>query len=182
MPTPDDYGLLPDGALGASHLRGVFYRMGFDDEDIVALSGAHTVGRCHADRSGFDGPWTEDPLTFDGAYFSLLLECDWQPVTVPATGKPQLACATEPSLMMLNVRRAAARTLAPAPLGSPARLSLARRGAAQTDVALISDPGFRPHVERFAKDQDAFFAAFVKAFVRLQENGHTRLRDVPLRK
>jgi L-ascorbate peroxidase len=28
----------------AGHLRKVFYRMGFDDEGIVALSGAHTFG------------------------------------------------------------------------------------------------------------------------------------------
>ena len=33
-------------------------RMGFNDQEIVALSGAHTLGRCHADRSGFVGPWT----------------------------------------------------------------------------------------------------------------------------
>jgi len=30
------------GALGAAHLRDVFYRMGFDDREIVALSGAGT--------------------------------------------------------------------------------------------------------------------------------------------
>merc|ERR1712176_1413786 len=34
------------------HLRKVFYRMGFDDEGIVALSGAHTFGRAYKDRSG----------------------------------------------------------------------------------------------------------------------------------
>lgn len=28
-----------------AHLRNVFYRMGFGDEGIVALSGAHTLGR-----------------------------------------------------------------------------------------------------------------------------------------
>jgi cytochrome c peroxidase len=28
----------------------IFYRMGFDDREIVALSGAHAVGRCHPDR------------------------------------------------------------------------------------------------------------------------------------
>ena len=36
----------------AAHLRKVFYRMGFNDREIVALSGAHTLGRGHKDRSG----------------------------------------------------------------------------------------------------------------------------------
>ena len=31
--------------LSQDHLRNVFYRMGFGDEGIVALSGAHTLGR-----------------------------------------------------------------------------------------------------------------------------------------
>ena len=31
----------------------VFYRMGFDDKEIVALSGAHTLGRAFKNRSGF---------------------------------------------------------------------------------------------------------------------------------
>lgn len=30
----------------AKGLRDVFYRMGFNDRDIVALSGAHALGRC----------------------------------------------------------------------------------------------------------------------------------------
>ena len=35
---PED-GRLPDGAKGAPHIRDVFYRMGFNDQEIVALSG-----------------------------------------------------------------------------------------------------------------------------------------------
>lgn len=35
---------LPDGALGAAHIRDVFGRMGFSDQEIVALSGAHNLG------------------------------------------------------------------------------------------------------------------------------------------
>ena len=42
----------------AVHIRDIFYRMGFNDREIVALIGAHTLGRCHADRSGYVGPWT----------------------------------------------------------------------------------------------------------------------------
>lgn len=72
-------GRLPDASQGADHLRDVFYRMGFNDQEIVALSGAHTLGRCHKTRSGFDGPWTADPLKFDNSYFSNLLNLEWKP-------------------------------------------------------------------------------------------------------
>ena len=71
-------GRLPDAALGAEHLREVFYRMGFDDGDIVALSGAHTVGSCHERRSGFDGPWTSAPTKFDNEYFVNLIDIEWK--------------------------------------------------------------------------------------------------------
>ena len=40
-------------AQGAAHLRAVFYRMGFTDRDIVALSGGHTLGRCHSVSARF---------------------------------------------------------------------------------------------------------------------------------
>lgn len=73
------HGRLPDAAQGADHLRSVFGRMGFDDREIVALSGAHTVGRCHRVRSGFDGPWTHNPLRFDNAYFRNLVNLEWVP-------------------------------------------------------------------------------------------------------
>lgn len=48
-------GRLPDASQGAQHIRDVFERMGFTDREMVALIGAHTVGRCHTDRSGYDG-------------------------------------------------------------------------------------------------------------------------------
>jgi len=70
-------GRLPDASQGAQHLRDVFYRMGFDDRAIVCLSGAHTLGRCHLARSGFDGPWTRHPLRFDNDYFKNLIELKW---------------------------------------------------------------------------------------------------------
>jgi len=72
-------GRLPDASQGAQHLRDVFYRMGFNDQEIVALSGAHTLGRCHRSRSGFDGPWTRHPLKFDNQYFKNILGLEWTP-------------------------------------------------------------------------------------------------------
>lgn len=75
--TPD--GRLPDATKGSDHLRNIFYRMGFNDQEIVALSGAHALGRCHTDRSGFDGPWTFSPTVLTNDYYRLLVEEKWQP-------------------------------------------------------------------------------------------------------
>ncbi|GAB4847554.1 L-ascorbate peroxidase 3 [Ancistrocladus abbreviatus] len=72
----DEDGRLPDAHKGASHLREIFYRMGLTDKDIVVLSGGHTLGRGHLERSGFEGPWTKDPLKFDNSYYVELLKGD----------------------------------------------------------------------------------------------------------
>lgn len=74
--TPD--GRLPDAARGEDHIRAIFYRMGFHDREIVALIGAHALGRCHKDRSGFDGPWTRAPTTFSNEFFVQLLNARWR--------------------------------------------------------------------------------------------------------
>lgn len=74
--TPD--GRLPDAAQGAAHVREVFGRMGFNDQETVALIGAHSLGRCHDNRSGFLGPWTNSPTTFSNLYFKELKERTWQ--------------------------------------------------------------------------------------------------------
>ena len=73
--TPD--GRLPEADAGrpeatAASLRKVFGRMGFVDREIVALSGAHALGRCHAENSGYVGPWQGAPTIFSNVYFKLL--------------------------------------------------------------------------------------------------------------
>jgi cytochrome c peroxidase len=73
--TPD--GRLPDAGKGPAHIREVFYRMGLTDREIVALLGAHAVGRCHTDRSGFSGPWTNSPTVFSNDFFVQLVNNTW---------------------------------------------------------------------------------------------------------
>ncbi|KAL1985476.1 hypothetical protein VTN96DRAFT_7919 [Rasamsonia emersonii] len=145
-------GRLPDGAQGADHIRAVFYRMGFNDQEIVALSGAHNLGRGHRDRSGFEGPWVNNPTRFSNQYFRLLLNLKWEPRTLP-NGVKQFSYVDpdvpedekQEPLMMLP-----------------------------TDMALASDPKFLPWVKKYAEDKDLFFEHFAKAFAKLLELGIRR--------
>jgi len=133
------------------HLRKVFYRMGFNDQEIVALSGAHTLGRAFKDRSGFgaestkytsgdfvargDGKpgigrkggssWTEKWLKFDNSYFQ----------TVPDSN-------ADPELLKL-----------------------------ETDVSLFNDPGFLPFAQKYKASQADFFEDYAKAHSKLSELG-----------
>jgi cytochrome c peroxidase len=133
-------GRLPDGSKAADHLRHIFNRMGFNDQEIVALSGAHALGRCHKDRSGFDGPWTFSPTMLTNDYYNLLLSEKWN--WRKWDGPKQYEDKGSKSLMML-----------------PA------------DMALIQDKKFRPHVERYAKNQDEFFRDFADVVTKLFELG-----------
>jgi len=74
--SPD--GRLPDASKTQDHIRAIFYRMGFNDQEIVALVGAHALGRCHPERSGYEGPWTFSPTTFTNDFFTLLVNEKWQ--------------------------------------------------------------------------------------------------------
>ncbi|KAJ3338530.1 heme peroxidase [Kappamyces sp. JEL0680] len=95
--TPD--GRLPDASQTQKHLRDVFYRMGFNDQEIVALCGAHALGRCHTDRSGYTGPWTFSPTTLSNDYYKLLLSERWN--QKKWNGPKQYEDKTTQSLMML---------------------------------------------------------------------------------
>ncbi|KAK4689509.1 hypothetical protein P7C73_g603, partial [Tremellales sp. Uapishka_1] len=135
---------LPDGAKGADHLRDVFGRMGFSDQEIVALSGAHNLGRCHSDRSGFDGPWVVNPTRFSNQYFKLLLTRKWEPRKWDGPFQYETIVAGT-KLMMLP-----------------------------SDMALIEDAKFKPWVEKYAADQGLFFKDFALAFGKLIELGVER--------
>ncbi|CAG8980655.1 hypothetical protein HYALB_00013066 [Hymenoscyphus albidus] len=140
-------GRLPDAAQGGDHLRWIFNRMGFNDQEIVALSGAHNLGRCHSDRSGFEGAWVNNPTRFSNQYFRLLLSLQWKKKTL-ANGLEQFVNYDEDSeteLMMLP-----------------------------TDIALTQDKAFMKYVELYARDKETFFADFTKVFSKLIELGIVR--------
>jgi len=144
-------GRLPGADAGspdktAAHLRYIFNRMGFDDREIVALSGAHGLGACHTDRSGFWGPWTRAPTTVSNEYYRELLENKWTIKTThkgkPWTGPMQFEDPTG-DLMMLP-----------------------------SDIVLIQDKEFRKYVELYAKDSDTFMKDFGAVVGKLFDLGH----------
>jgi len=139
-------GRLPGADFGspdktAAHLRYIFNRMGFNDREIVALSGAHGLGACHTDRSGYWGPWTRAPTTVSNEYYRELLENKWTIKTThkgkPWTGPMQYEDPTG-DLMMLP-----------------------------SDIVLIEDRDFRQFVELYAKDSDVFMKDFGAAVGKL---------------
>lgn len=95
--TPD--GRLPDATKDQNHIRAIFGRMGFNDQEMVALSGAHALGRCHTDRSGFDGPWNFSPTVMTNEYFRLLINEKW--AWKKWDGPAQYEDKTTKTLMML---------------------------------------------------------------------------------
>jgi len=93
-------GRLPDADKFEDHVREIFYRQGFNDQEIVALvGGGHALGRCHTDRSGFSGPWTRAPTTFSNEFFRELLDNTW---TVKEWNGPKQYEDPTGDLMMLE--------------------------------------------------------------------------------
>ena len=162
------------------HLRKVFYRMGFDDEGIVALSGAHTFGRAYKDRSGLgkektkftdgskqvraDGTdakytpggssWTQQWLVFDNSYFTTLPASCIEMNVVILIPSERLTFYYVVIFLTWQDENA-----------DPELLKLS------SDRTLFEDDGFKPFAEKFRESQDAFFESYAKAHKKLSELG-----------
>lgn len=126
--SPPD-GRLPDADKGSGkktieHVREVFYRMGFTDKEIVALLGAHAMGRCHTDASGYWGPWT-----FAGTYFvGFLYVCSYLDYLVAIANVSPCYFSQRipfPTNTIVFLSRNA---------GHPRRLTMERRGQARISL------------------------------------------------
>jgi len=134
-------GRLPDANLGAAHSRDIFYRQGFNDQEIAALIGAHCLGQFHKKNSGFsDLPWTYSPTMFTNNFYTLLLEKQWTPKQPPG-GNVEFKTPEGDILMSTS------------------------------DMSFKSDATFRSWCETYAKDEARFFKDFAAAFKKLTENG-----------
>lgn len=119
-----------------------FYIQGFNDQEIVALIGGHVLGRCHLERSGYDGPWQEAPTVFSNEYYKAITSRDWVKRDLPTKGLWQWVDKNNPEVMMLPI-----------------------------EISMLHDEKFAPYYQLYAKDQDKFYHDFALAFKKLIELG-----------
>eukprot|EP01083_Nonionella_stella_P092153 257875_1 len=157
-------GNLPDGAPpfaggrdpdAATHLRRVFYRMGFNDQEIVALSGAHTLGRAFKERSGtVKEGYGDRTATRYTRSDSKCVRSDNKAGVGMSGGKSW-------SKDWLTFNTGYWSDLQSA---DPEILRL------RTDQILFVDEGFKKYAKLY-EDRGKFFADYIKAHTKLSENG-----------
>jgi len=141
-------GRLPDASKGRDHIRDVFGRMGFNDQEMVALiGGGHSLGRCHPHRSGFDGPWTKNPVGFGHLFFVELFDQEW--IKKGWNGPQQFVDKATSKLMMLP-----------------------------TDLELKDDPEFKKWSLKYKQDEKLLNKDFGNAYKKLTELGCTNLKKL----
>jgi len=148
----------PDGAPSAQvHIRNTFYRMGWTNREIVALCGAHTLGRAFEDRTGVCKHSSGDQGATEYTRLTCIARFDGQSGVGMAGG-----CSwTRKWLQFDNTyfTRMMERPLDPSLLVLP------------TDKALFECPEFRPFFELYARDNDAFMKDYAQAHAKMSSLG-----------
>ncbi|WP_137181547.1 catalase/peroxidase HPI [Roseomonas sp. AR75] len=106
----------------------------------------------HTITSGLEGSWTPHPITWDGGYFHMLLDYDYELVTSPAGAKQWQPINQKPEDMAPGAHSPDRRV--------PTMMTTA-------DMAMKVDPKYRAISERFRADPAAFADAFARAWFKL---------------
>lgn len=72
-----DKGRLPSAAGTWADTAARFGAFGMTPTEVVAILGAHALGRCQAVNSGFEGGWTQHQSSFSNEYFRLYVSKPW---------------------------------------------------------------------------------------------------------
>lgn len=70
-------GRLPGHQLNCDDSLAPLMRLGFNESEVVALMGAHSVGRTHTDVTGFERTWDDSPDTLDNNYYTAMEVIEW---------------------------------------------------------------------------------------------------------
>ncbi len=106
----------------------------------------------HTITSGLEGPWTPNPTKWDGGYFHMLLDYEYELVTSPAGAKQWQPINQKPEDMAPGAHSPDRRV--------PTMMTTA-------DMAMKVDPKYRAISERFRANPDEFADAFARAWFKL---------------
>ncbi|CAM8944115.1 unnamed protein product [Rhodiola kirilowii] len=141
---------LPSPFSNFTTLAQLFSRKGLDLDDLVALSGAHTLGRAHCGtftrRLNFTGNNDIDP-SLDASYASFLkTQC-------PTPVNPATTVEMDPgSSLQFDTRYYSA--------------VVSKKGLFQSDAALLTDPASADIVRKFQRG-GSFFSQFSESMVNM---------------
>jgi L-ascorbate peroxidase len=164
----------PNGALTAEvHLRNLFYRMGLTNRDIVAIMGAHTLGRAFHDRSGVCTHSSGE----QGATVYTRQSSIAKPTGEGGVGMPGGCSWTKYWLTFDNSYYSRIDQLfqsSRSETNSPSTISRSDDEDLlwlPTDQALYDSPEFHLHFIRYARDQSKFFQDYAIAHKKMSELG-----------
>lgn len=165
---PSKEGALP-GALAPwaektaeAHLRAIFGKMNITDRDIVALSGAHTLGRAFKERSN-----TVTHGYGAGTKYTMPPSCPRFDGKENAMGMSGGMSWTQHWLTFDNTYFTHAR---PVKLGGAGADMKDELLWLPTDAVLATEPSFKKYFDLYARNQDAFFQDYAEAHRKLSEN------------
>jgi catalase-peroxidase len=101
---------------------------------------------------GPEGAWTSDPTKWDGGYFEMLLDHEWETTKSPAGAWQWKPVDIKEEDMPADVEDASIRTM---PMMTDA------------DMAMKVDPIYRSYMEKFREDHQYFSETFARAWFKL---------------
>ncbi|RLM55895.1 peroxidase 31-like [Panicum miliaceum] len=164
---------LPLANSTVARLIAMFAAKGFTAQELVALSGAHTLGFAHCSEFA--------DLIFRRTKGGGAAAPPHDPTMNPSYAKGlQDACRNyqrDPTIAVFN------DVMTPGKFDNMYFVNLQRGlGLLSTDQALWTDPRTRPIVQRYAANQTAFFADFARTIVKLGVQGVRMGRDGEVRR
>jgi len=163
--TTDDVGL-PSSLLDHDGVMDFFAsEFGFDENQTVALLGAHTLGKMTAENSGHSGPWTVGETTdFNNQYFKDLVDpsISWKHRAVST----KVQWNAPGTAFMLNVD-----------VALYIDIQTDAEGESSCDFTTCEAASTATAVEAFAASNEVWVPAFAEVFTKMLAHGSTELFD-----